>query len=130
MPRQTHHKGQVLLTLAFQREGSKWVGTCIELSTSTYARTLRQCQASLKALVVEHLNLLEDAGERERFFERWNISFHEAKAKRPEVTIRGVGTDWPQSLHGDLTASGPFYQPQIFSVPETQQRADRDLVGV
>lgn len=130
MPRQAHVKGHVVLTLAFQRDGSKWIGTCIELSTSTYARTLRKCQAALTFLVIEHLNLLEDAGERERFFQRWNITFYKAKAKRPEVTIRGVGTDWPQSLHGDLTASGPFYQPQIFSLPEPQQQADRDLVAV
>ena len=51
--------GYAMLTLVFEREGYKWVGTCEELGTSTYARTLKQCQRELDDLVTEHLNLLD-----------------------------------------------------------------------
>ena len=61
--------GHVVLTLAFEQEDNKWVGTCIELGTSTFSRTLRQTQDDLRKLVVEHLNLLEQHGERESFFQ-------------------------------------------------------------
>ena len=65
--------GHVVLTLAFEREGNKWVGTCIELGTSIFSRTLRQTQDDLRKLVVEHLNLLEQHGERESFFKQWDL---------------------------------------------------------
>ena len=42
--------GYVTLTLSFEREGNKWVGTCLELGTSTFTRTLKQTQIDLKAL--------------------------------------------------------------------------------
>ena len=61
------------LNFEFERDGNKWVGTCRELSTSTYARSLRKTQEALKVLVVEHLNLLEQSGERNRFFDEWDI---------------------------------------------------------
>ena len=65
--------GHVVLTLAFEQEGNKWVGTCIELGTSIFSRTLRQTQDDLRKLVVEHLNLLGQYGERESFFKQWGI---------------------------------------------------------
>ncbi len=56
------------LTLRYTREEGKWVGVCIELGTSTFGRNFERVAADLEALVEEHLNLLEEAGERERFF--------------------------------------------------------------
>ncbi len=35
-------EGYVILTLKYEREGNKWIGTCHELSTRTFARTLRR----------------------------------------------------------------------------------------
>ena len=64
---------QVSLHFEFAREGNKWVGTCLELSTSTYARTRRKVEEALYELVLEHLNLLEESGERNRFFDEWGI---------------------------------------------------------
>ena len=65
--------GYVALTLSFQREGDQWVGECLETSASTFAGSLEDCQAELRELVVEHLEVLEEVGERERFFEEWGI---------------------------------------------------------
>lgn len=63
----------VNLHFEFERYKNKWVGTCVELSTSTYARSRRKTQEALYELVLEHLNLLEESGERNRFFDEWNI---------------------------------------------------------
>ncbi len=49
--------GYVELTLKFEREEGKWVGTCLELGTSTYAKTLDRVQKDLRQLVPEHLSL-------------------------------------------------------------------------
>ena len=71
--------GYVILTLKFGREGKKWVGTCLELGTSTYARTLGHTEKSLDKLIIEHMNLLEEAGERGQFFQEWGIQIHETQ---------------------------------------------------
>ena len=64
---------RVVLHYQFTREGNKWVGTCLELGTSTYARSKRKTAEALYELVLEHLNLLEESGERPRFFDEWGI---------------------------------------------------------
>ena len=61
------------LHFEFERYGNKWVGTCVELSTSTYARSRRKTSEALHQLVLEHLNLLEESGERNRFFDEWGL---------------------------------------------------------
>ena len=68
--------GYVTLTLSFEQEGSEWVGTCLELGTSTFADTLEECQVELEELVTDHLDVLEEVCERERFFEEWGIDIH------------------------------------------------------
>lgn len=73
--------GYVELTFMFEREGSKWVGTCLELGTSTYGRNLERVEESIHRLAVEHLNLLEEAQERERFFQKHEIAFHSASSR-------------------------------------------------
>ena len=73
---ESRFSGYVTLTLNFEREGSEWVGTCLELGTSTFAGTLEDCQAELEDLVTDHLDVLEEVGERERFFEEWGIDVH------------------------------------------------------
>ncbi len=102
----------VQLTLSFEREGNKWVGTCVEMSTSTYARTLKDCESALRELVLEHLNLLEQAGERRAFFERWGIELSPAKPK--SIVLHPHGSNWKQVLKS--TSNGPFYQPGVFPV--------------
>ena len=69
-------QGYVTLTLSFEQEGSEWVGTFLEMGTRTFADTLERCQAELEVLVTDHLDVLEEVGERDRFFEEWGIDVH------------------------------------------------------
>jgi len=83
-------KAFVILTLAFHREENDWVGKCLELSTSTYGRSLDRVQNELRELVGLHLNSLEDVGERERFFREHNIKIytdHVPKTVRFDVPV-------------------------------------------
>ncbi len=118
--------GYVVLTLQFEREGNKWVGTCLELGTSTFHRTLRRCEEELRELVTEHLNALEEAGERERFFQKWGIKFHRQKTTPHEITIRGSGEYWDQLFKRAAAVRGPFFQPARFPV----RTPERQLAGV
>lgn len=72
----TQVQGYVLLTLRFHREGRDWVGVCLELGTSTFDRSLEKTRRMLSELVLDHLNLLEEEGERERFFKEHGVTVH------------------------------------------------------
>ena len=91
--------GYVILTLRYTRDGRRWVGTQ-ELSTSTFARTLKRCQEELSELVVEHLNVLEETGQRDRFFHDWGIDFHTTQAPPKEFVLRSA----------DASGRGPLLQ--------------------
>ena len=105
--------GYVELTLKFEREGRMWVGTCLELGTSTYARSFDRVQNDLRQLIGEHLDLLEEAGERERFFEEHEIRFSPGKPKPHEIRLPSIGAD---ALLQDVV---PLFQPRIFPVGES-----------
>jgi len=90
--------GYVVLTLAFHQEEHRWLGRCLELSTSTYGRSLKQVHAELVELVELHLSALEDAGERERFFREHGIEFYPVDAKPTEIQPR-VPVDDEYYLH-------------------------------
>ena len=108
--------GYVELTFMFEREGNKWVGTCLELGTSTYDRTLERVEESLHQLVTEHLNLLEEAQERERFFQKHGIVYREVKPrtrKQHHILIPALHKGSPRRQ---------FFQPSIFRVPSTSRR--------
>lgn len=98
----------VHLTLRFHLEGTEWVGVCVELGTSTFAPTLAQCQNELEELVTDHISVLEDVGERERFFAKCGIETHPGPVPG-EFTIR-----YPD----DLRESRPLFQP--FACPASQ----------
>ena len=85
--------GYATLTFSFEKEGEVWVGVCLELGTSTFADTFERCQSELEELVTDHLEVLEDIGERERFFEEWGIRIHADEVPQ-EHTIRGSGDSW------------------------------------
>lgn len=101
-------EGYVDLTLKYEFEEEQWVGVCLELSTSTFGDTLEEVQNDLTRLVIEHLNLLEEAGERERFFEEHDISYHEFKSDSVSVTL---------PLHHQEGHSSAFYQAQSLPIP-------------
>ena len=105
--------GYVHLTLRFNAEGTDWVGLCVELGTSTFAQTLAACRNELEELVTDHLEVLEEIGERDRFFAEWGIDVHADPGPPVELTIR---------CPDDLQESRPLFQPFVcpVSLPEQQ----------
>lgn len=110
--------GYVILTLRYTRDGRRWVGTCQELSTSTFARTLKRCQEELNELVTEHLNVLEETGQREQFFRDWGIEFHTTQTPPKEVVLRNDGDPAWDDLLDQVKGSGegPLLQPRAFPI--------------
>ena len=106
----------VILTMRFEEEGKNWVGTCVELGTSTFAHTLRQTQAELHELVELHLSALEEEGERERFFAEHGIKIHRNQLDPHKGWNIPLGPkdvyEFSQSLE-----KTPFFQPHIFPLP-------------
>lgn len=113
--------GYVELTLQFEREERMWVGICRELGTSTYAASFDQVEKDLCKLVTEHLNLLEEAGERRRFFKEHGIQFSSKEPKPHDIRIPDTGVDLLQEVV-------PLFQPRIFPVEESKPKAA--LAGV
>ena len=115
-------EGYVWLTLKYEREGNKWVGTCHELSTSTFARTLKRCQQELNDLVIEHLDVLEQTGQRERFFHDWGIELHPAHVTSTEVTLHSRGDPaWNDFLKGVMgSGEDPLLQPRALLIDKAK----------
>lgn len=112
----------VTLTLSFEQEGSEWVGVCLELGTSTFADTLEKCQKELQELVADHLDVLEETGERERFFEEWGIEVQTSDKVPSEFTIRGSGDSWNRLFERSTGTRGPFLQPRVFPAGQDLER--------
>jgi len=68
--------GFIILTLEFHREDGLWVGFCRELGTATDGRSFQRVEEELLELAMLHLNALEDAGERDRFFQEHSIKLY------------------------------------------------------
>ena len=94
----------VELTLRFNRDDGRWVGVCVELGTSTFGKKLEQVEADLRTLVGEHINLLEEAGERARFFSEHEILEHHVKPIPHAIRIPVPDAD----------TNGLYFQPGIF----------------
>ena len=120
--------GYVTLTLSFEQEGSEWVGVCLELGTSTFADTLEECQEELQELVTDHLSVLEEIGERERFFKEWGIAVHTSNRIPGEFTIRGSGDSWNRLFEGSAGPRGPFLQPLVIPAGRSGQHGEQPLV--
>ena len=69
-------QGFVILTLAYHREGRNWIGECLEFGTSTYSRSWPRVHNELIELTELHLQALEDASERSRFFREHGITLY------------------------------------------------------
>ena len=106
----------VPLTLSFEREGDVWVGICLEMGTSTFADTLEECQSELHEFVEENLNLLEEVGERDRFFQEWEIATQDTPAPPAQFTIRGSGESWERLFQDSDDACAPFLTLRIFPI--------------
>ena len=99
--------GYVNLTFKFSREKGQWVGICEELGTGTFGKNIERVTADLRTLVSDHLNLLEESGERVRFFHEHGIVQHSVKP-----TVYEINMPVP-----DVDAGGPYFQPSIFTLP-------------
>ena len=119
----------VALTLSFEREGDVWVGVCLELGTSTYADTLEACEDELRELVVEHIDVLEEIGERDRFFQEWGITLRDTPVPPAHLTIRGSGDSWARLFQDSTDALAPFLRPRIFPIRDRESEAAGQLVG-
>ncbi len=117
--------GLMILTLAFHREGRLWVGNCLELGTSTYARTLEQTQRELIEMVECHLNTLEEVGERDRFFREHGIEYHTEEKPptrvRPSLPLDGKSFVQPRQF--PVPAHAPVRRP-THSQPSPDSRKD------
>ena len=111
-------EGHIVLTLSFEREDGQWVGTCLELGTSTFAKDIEKAQEELHELIFLHLDTLEEEGERGRFFDERGIEIHwESHTADEEISLRlPVGPSKP----GLPLRKAPFFQPHIFPVPELE----------
>lgn len=114
--------GFITLTFAFQREGRTWVGTCEELGTSAYGRTLERANEELEDLVLLHLNTLEQEGERERFFRENSIPFYTDKPPTKVEVSPSTVTDF-NGQEGGLRYLLPRTVPIPFPrLPMNQRR--------
>ena len=113
----------VALTLSFEREGDVWVGVCLELGTSTYADTLEACEDELRELVAEHIDVLEEIGERDRFFQEWGIALRDTPVPPAHLTIRGLGDSWERLFQDSTDAGAPFLTLRIVPVGEREGEA-------
>ena len=116
------------VTLSFAREGNKWVGGCLELGTSTFARTLKACREELQELVADHLNVMEEVGERARFFEDWGITLQPTEKVPAQFTVRGSGDSWNKLFQDTIDSNGPFLVPRVVPIDMIEQ-ADGNLVS-
>lgn len=80
--------GYAILTLLFRQKRTTWTGECVELGTATDGPTLDRTHDELVDLVILHLNALEEAGERDRFFKKHGVQLYAADAAPAEVQLR------------------------------------------
>ena len=115
--------GYVTLTLKFEQEQDVWVGLCLELGTSTFADTLEECHSALDALVSDHLNALEELGEREKFFAEHGVRIH-TEGHPQEYTISET------TLMPATEIVGSYLEPRIFSTAGLPRQEHGHLVKV
>lgn len=119
------------LNLRFEKEGDVWVGHCLELGTSTFYDALEDCQEAMQELAVEHLDVLEELGERANFFKEWGITLHSAPDAPPSrFDIRGQGGFWAGSFPESPDARATSMKMRIFFVKDREREAAGQLVGV
>ena len=79
-------EGYVTLTHEFRKEGRRWTAHCKELGTATFGRSLTEADKRLSEAVCLNLNVLEDVGERDRFFREHDIKFQQSRPRK-NITI-------------------------------------------
>lgn len=113
-------EGSVTLTFRFTREENSWVGVCVELGTSTFGSNFERVAADLETLVTEHLDLLEEAGERENFFMEHGIEENAAEPNLERLRRSMEDTVVAHWVEPFLAASAPYFQPHIVRFPKAR----------
>ena len=80
----------IAVTFAIEEEDGQFVGTCLQLGTSTCGDTLDKAFHNLKEAVELHLDTLEELGERQLFFREMGIKVREHPPKRRRPVERLV----------------------------------------
>ncbi len=86
-------KGYIILTVKFEKEGNRWTAECLELGTATFGRSINEAKEKISEAILVHLNILEDVGERERFFKEHNIRILKSKPKPRSIPPTHVPVD-------------------------------------
>lgn len=80
-------KEYIILTVKFQKEGDVWTAQCLELGTATDADSLEEAEEAIEEAILLHLEGIEEAGERERFFAEHRIKVHHHKSQKVSIPI-------------------------------------------
>ena len=112
--------GSVTLTFRFTKEENKWVGVCVELGTSTFGSNFERVAADLETLVAEHLDLLEEAGERENFFIENGIEENPAEPDLERLRRSMENTVVANWVDPYFDSKAPYFQPHIVRFPKSR----------
>lgn len=77
----------IILTIKYYKDANHWVAECLELGTATQARTLEAVEKEINELILLHLNMLEETGERDRFFKKHGIKVYHRKPHPQKISI-------------------------------------------
>lgn len=86
----------VVLTCIYGKEGSWVTAECQELGTTAFGRNLNEAERRLREALLLHLNTLEDARERARFFKEHKIKMY---AQYPEAVHPTIPTQVLSRAH-------------------------------
>ena len=75
------------LTLKYEKEEDKWVGVCLQLTTSTFGDSLTELQEDLIALVEAHMDVIHEDGELTGFFEEHGIVVQESRPESVRIDV-------------------------------------------
>ena len=92
----------VKLTVIIKQEDDVWTAECSELGTATFGETFEEVRENIQEAVCLHLNTLEDASERERFFKKNNIKLFKHIPRQIDFNVKRQ--DYNTFIH-------PIFQP-------------------
>ncbi len=88
------NKGFIVLTVFFEKDESWWIATCKELGTAVQAKSLEEAEQLIRGAIEANLNLLEEEGERERFFKENGIKYSAIRTKHICVDVPALSNDF------------------------------------
>jgi predicted RNase H-like HicB family nuclease len=85
MTRTTARK--IRVTYVVQKEDGQYAAYCRELGTASCGRTVEEAFTNLHEAIWVHLNAIDEAGERDRWFEERGIQVLAAGDEPEEITL-------------------------------------------